>query len=144
MKKIYFAMMFSKTFAYALKSLTYISKQSTVSNKLSVEEIAHAVHIPQHYLGKILQDLVRKGFLHSVKGPGGGFWTNTENRNRVAYDVLIAIDGDDVLSSCLMGNKECSHAHPCPLHEVYLNCRSKLFESLKNTSLKELAGKVDS
>jgi len=136
--------MFSKTFAYALKSLTYLSKQSSVSNKLSVEEIALAVHIPQHYLGKILQDLVRKDFLHSVKGPGGGFWTNTENQNRFAYDVLIAIDGDDVLSSCIMGNKECNHKHPCPLHVVYLNCRSKLFESLQKTSLKELAGKLDS
>ncbi|MBK7965716.1 MAG: Rrf2 family transcriptional regulator [Bacteroidetes bacterium] len=66
--------MFSKTFAYALRATTYVAKIGKENRKVSLGELASSVQLSPHYLGKIMQELVKKGILNSTKGPGAGFW----------------------------------------------------------------------
>jgi Rrf2 family transcriptional regulator, iron-sulfur cluster assembly transcription factor len=129
--------MFSRTFAYALRAMTFIAQESNVEKKVSLDELASSIQLSQHYLGKIMQELVRKGFLHSVKGPGGGFWLDEERSDITIYVLLNAVDGDQIVNSCLMGRLKCNAKNPCPMHDEYLVCRNRLIELMKKTSIKK-------
>ena len=135
--------MFSRTFAYALRAMTYIAQESNVEKKVSLDELASSIQLSQHYLGKIMQDLVRKGFLHSVKGPGGGFWMDKKKSETTIYELLSAVDGDHILNSCLMGRLKCNAKSPCPIHDEYLICRNRLIELMKKTSIKKWNEPID-
>ncbi|MFN0187139.1 MAG: RrF2 family transcriptional regulator [Bacteroidia bacterium] len=129
--------MFSRTFAYALRAVTFVAQRSIEGQKVSLDELASSIQLSQHYLGKIMQELVRKGFLSSVKGPGGGFWLDKQRNDITIYELLIAMDGDQILNSCLMGRLKCNSKNPCPMHDEYLICRNRLIELMKKTSIKK-------
>ena len=129
--------MFSRTFAYALRAVTFVAQRSIEGQKVSLDELASSIQLSQHYLGKIMQELVRKGFLSSVKGPGGGFWLDKQRNDITIYELLIAMDGDQILNSCLMGRLKCNSNNPCPMHDEYLICRNRMIELMKKTSIKE-------
>lgn len=127
--------MFSKTFAYALRATTYIANIGKEDRKVNLEELASSVQLSPHYLGKILQELVRKGILHSTKGPGGGFWIDNEKAKLTIYELLTAVDGEQIVNSCIMGKLKCNSQTPCPMHEEYADSKSRLFALMKKTTL---------
>ncbi len=129
--------MFSRTFAYALRAMTYIAQESKEDQKVSLDELATSIQLSPHYLGKIMQELVRKGFLNSVKGPGGGFWLDKQRSDITIYELLNAVDGDQIVNSCLMGRLKCNAKNPCPMHDEYLICRNRLIDLMKKTSIKK-------
>lgn len=73
--------MFSKTFGYALRAITHIAVHGVDGHKIGLQELAAELAIPHHFLGKIMQDLVRHGIIDSAKGPSGGFFSNENTRN---------------------------------------------------------------
>ena len=135
--------MLSKKFAYALRGLTFIALHGSMEKKISLQELSDGIDVPHFFLGKIMQELVRNEIVSSVKGPGGGFWIDDSALNRSAFEILKMIDPKVVASNCLMGKKNCDHDRPCPLHAEYVACRNTLFDSLKETTLFNLAGKVE-
>ncbi|WP_225974164.1 RrF2 family transcriptional regulator [Arachidicoccus ginsenosidivorans] len=67
-------MLFSKTCEYAIRACIYIAQQSGEDKKVAIKEIAKGIDSPEHFIAKILQNLSKKGFINSVKGPNGGFY----------------------------------------------------------------------
>jgi Rrf2 family iron-sulfur cluster assembly transcriptional regulator len=53
--------------------------------------------LPQHFLGKILQELVPLRIISSMKGPGGGFYLTNENKKASLLEIIEAIDGHSLL-----------------------------------------------
>lgn len=100
--------MFSRTFAYALRTMTFVAQHSKEEQKVSLDDLASSIQLSPHYLGKIMQELVRKGFLNSAKGPGGGFWLDKQRNDITIYELLNAVDGDQIVNSCLMGRLKCN------------------------------------
>ena len=70
--------MFNKETEYALRGLVYIQTQNMLGKKPGIVEIAKEIDSPQFYMAKILQRLVRLGFIASTKGKGGGFYFDVE------------------------------------------------------------------
>lgn len=135
--------MVSKAFAYALRAITYVALHAKVGSKVTLVELSENIDVPHHFLGKIMQDMVRNGLINSLKGPGGGFWADDHTLNLTAFDVLKVTDGKLVLSHCLMGKKNCSNDKPCPMHDDYAACRDTLFNSLKKTKVSDLVVRVE-
>lgn len=129
--------MFSKTFAYALRATTYVTNKGREDRKVNLEEMVSFVQLSPHYLGKIMQELVRKGILYSTKGPGGGFWIDSEKAKLTIYELLNAVDGEQVANSCIMGKLKCNSSIPCPMHEEYANSKRRLFALMKKTTLED-------
>jgi Rrf2 family protein len=111
--------MLTKTSEYALRSLIYIAMQAGGERKTGIKEIAHELELPMHFIGKILQDLVRKGLIASTKGPHGGFYLNHPAESITIMDVVREIDGLEIFKRCGLGLKQCSDSHPCPLHNDF-------------------------
>ena len=66
--------MFNKETEYALRGLVYIQLQNLSNRKPGVAEIAEEIEAPHFFTAKILQRLVRNGFVVSLKGKSGGFF----------------------------------------------------------------------
>lgn len=136
-------MMLSKTTEYALRSIVYIAMNDAHGHKVGIKEIAKELELPAHFMGKILQDLVRKGVIASVKGPGGGFYLHRPASEIDLLEVVRTIDGLEAFKKCGMGMKQCSDTHPCPLHNDIKVYRDNLLKVLRNKTIQDLVDSIN-
>ena len=129
--------MFSNSTKYAIRTALFLAKNQA-QGKFTVEEIAHALHIPKPYLSKILQQLSRDHIISSTKGRGGGFYLTKENLQRPLLDIITCIEGHNVLDNCLLGLPECSDKDPCIVHSDYKAFRKNLEKAISKQSIKSL------
>src|SRR5690349_18698720 len=115
--------MFSKTFGHALRATIYIALHGESGKKISLHELSENLEIPHHFLGKIMQILVRKGIINSSKGPSGGFFTNEQTLDTCLVELLNITDGNSVSQQCALGMPRCNALRPCILHHDFVACR---------------------
>ncbi len=107
-----------------------IANRSKEGRYVGLKEIAEGLNAPIYFIAKILQDLSKKGFLESAKGPKGGFLVNEEQRKTALLDIVFAIDGDKLITMCCLGLKDCNEVNPCPLHSEYKKIRKSMRDLL--------------
>ncbi|HEV8270677.1 MAG TPA: Rrf2 family transcriptional regulator [Chitinophagaceae bacterium] len=144
-------MFLSKSFGYALRGILYIAVMQDEQRKVQIDEIATKLSVPKHFLGKIMQQIVKAGLLKSTKGPYGGFSLAAETLNTPVIQLVEITDGMEQFSMCVLNFKYCNGLNPCPLHYEmeaarinYLNIFSKktfgdLLNDSKSGILKSLA-----
>src|SRR3970040_1368238 len=93
-------------------------------------------------MGKILQELVRKGLLASRRGPGGGFRLARRPQLITLRDIVAAVDGLDHFLECAVGLERCADDAPCPLHHTWKGLRGRILSYLETTSVAEMARAV--
>lgn len=134
--------MFNKETEYALRGLVYIKLQNLKRRRPGTMEVAKEIDAPPFFTAKILQRLVRSGFLKSIKGKGGGFFFD-ENEPDISIIRLLAItEGNSSISSCGFGLKKCDENNPCPLHEKYAPIRESINKLISEETVGSLAEKV--
>lgn len=134
-------MLYSTPCEYAIRALAYLAL-SPNRQPAQGQEIASAENIPAPVLGKILQGLVRKGLLHSRRGPGGGFRLARRPELITLRDVVAAVDGLDHFLECAVGLERCADDAPCPLHDTWKGLRTQIMSYLEKTSLAEMGHAV--
>jgi Rrf2 family protein len=135
--------MISKTCGYAIRGLVLLSLEQNQEKKLGIHEIAEELGIPQHFMGKILQNLSKRGLIGSIKGPNGGFFANKMTPNLKLISVIEAVDGLGILKKCFLGREECSSSNPCPMHDEFDNCRNAIFNTFSSKTISDLCSSVD-
>lgn len=131
-------MLFSKTAEYSVRAMTFLAMQPP--GKLSgAKEIAEAEQIPMPFLWKILHTLRRRRLIRSFKGIHGGYELAYPADKIRLNDVLMAMDGEDLTSGCVLGLPACDDQNPCPLHDTWKGIRTTLNEMLQRTTLADLA-----
>ncbi|RYD86432.1 MAG: transcriptional regulator, partial [Sphingobacteriales bacterium] len=109
-------MIFSKTFGYALRGILYIAACQEQGRPVQADDIAAELHVPKHFMAKVLKTIGQQGFLHSSKGQRGGFTVPPEILERPLIDLLAATDGLDLFHTCVLRLRSCDGSNPCPLH----------------------------
>lgn len=135
--------MFSKTYGYALRATAYVAIHGNNGKKVGLQEISQSLDIPHHFLGKIMQDMVRHGLLDSIKGPSGGFFTNERTMGTPLVEILKITDGSLVFDQCALNIKRCNAANPCPLHHEFALCRNGMLQSLAEKNIGQMAAEVE-
>ena len=133
--------MFNKETEYALRGLVYVQMQNTLGNRPGTDEIAREIDAPRFYTAKILQRMVRMGFLSSVKGKGGGFFFVEAKPEITLKEIVMATEGNKVLVGCGIGMKNCDCLAPCPLHEQYAPIREEIDKLVSRETVQTLARK---
>ena len=130
-------MILSKSCEYAIRATVYIASKTGKNEKVGIIEVAKAIGSPAPFTGKILQTLVRKKVLSSAKGPNGGFYV--ENGDSLfLIDIIRAMDGNDLFTSCVLGLEKCSETQPCPMHEQIKPIRDGLMTEFSMRSVSNL------
>ncbi len=75
-------MIMSRACGYAVQAIIHIAKKPE-GHFTPVRKISEELFIPRHFLGKIVQSLVKAGILTSSRGPKGGL-ALTKNPLRAA------------------------------------------------------------
>ncbi len=134
--------MFNKETEYAIRSLVYIKLQNLKKRRPGTTEIAKEIDAPPFFVAKILQRLVRSGFLESMKGKGGGFFFDETKPDVPLSQLVTAIEGGRSINGCVFGLKQCDENNPCPLHHKYAGIRNSLNNLLSEETIGILALKI--
>ncbi|GAA4895024.1 RrF2 family transcriptional regulator [Flaviramulus aquimarinus] len=131
--------MLSNSSKYAIKGVLFLALNSSEDRKIMVKDIAKPINVPQAYIAKLLQELVKEGIISSTRGPKGGFYLSERNKNVTVFSILNSIDGEKRLTTCMLSLEKCDNDKPCPLHNILSPSRKKILEILKTKTVKELA-----
>lgn len=135
------SVIFSKKCEYALQAILYLASKND-KKYFSAREIARDLKIPKEFISKILQSLVNFKIVGSKKGKNGGFYL-AKNPNKIRLiDIVEAIDGLDVFTTCVLGFPECSFDAPCPVHSEWEKLRSMAYDMLSSQTIDNLTEKT--
>lgn len=131
------ALYLSRTVEYALRAVTYMTTVAEGEFATAVD-VSRTAGIPVDYLSKILRRMVRKGFLTSRKGHGGGFTLVRPLSGTRIIDVLEAVDYNFDQDHCVWGWPSCSGSRPCPLHSSWIEVKQAFLDWAGKTTLADL------
>lgn len=138
------SIMISNSSKYAIKAVLYLAVNSNQQQKIMAKDIFEPINVPQAYIAKLLQLLVKKKLISSTKGPKGGFYLTNENRAQSIMKIINVIDGEQKFNTCMLSLKACDIANPCPLHKSISPAKSILVQNLQNKTINDLALDVKS
>jgi Rrf2 family protein len=123
---------------YAIRGLLYMSLQP--EGKISfIEEISTAQEVPKAYLAKIFQQLSKKGFVKSYRGPEGGFLLLKAPKDISLFETIEAIEGPIHLNECLIHDGFCPRDQVCPIHDVWREAQTRFIDFLNESNFDQLA-----
>lgn len=129
--------MLSKSCEYGLRASLYLASLEQ-EGYVSIGTISEELDISFPFLTKIFQKLNNAGLLDSRRGPNGGVALTLPAEEITLYEIVVAIDGDDLFEDCVLGLPGCGEAEPCPLHEQWADERDRVENMFQNTTLAEL------
>ncbi len=127
----------SKSAEYGLRAVLYLATNYQEGIRFGAKTMAKDLSFPEAFLGKILQNLVRKGIISSIKGPNGGFFIENQKMDIPIINIVEAIDGLETLHHCGLGLHNCNDEKPCPIHKDYRPLRDGFFEILSEKSIRD-------
>lgn len=135
-------MIYPQSIVYALEALGYLASLEPNETE-KVKHMAKSLKMPEHFLGKVLTELVKKKFITSTKGPSGGFKLSPNTKNITIFRLLASLDGLTVLEdNCIMGLKECSNKTPCSLHDILKKFREEAIQKMEEVTLADFSNLV--
>ena len=100
---------FPNSVIIGIHSLIVLAREKKPLNAI---QLAQKLGTSRHLVGKILQNLVRDGYLTSTRGPAGGFSINMDPSEILIYDVYKSIEGEIDFQTCMHENQICP-GHMC-------------------------------
>ncbi len=141
-------MLLSKSCEYGLRAMLYLSARTESEKEgdpsapahsyVSLQTVSDELRIGLSYLTKVCQQLNEAGLLNSKRGRGGGIALTRPPDAIPLYDIVVAIDGDDLFEECVLGLPGCGEAEPCPLHDHWTEVREQMQTTFRTTTLAEV------
>ena len=130
--------MLSNSSKYAIKAVLFLAIHSSKVKKILAKDISKPINVPQAYIAKLLQPLVKENIVSSAKGPNGGFYLDEVNLNKSVMNIIMVIDGEDKWNACMLSLEKCNEEKPCPMHAILSASRNKILNNLKDKTIKDV------
>lgn len=129
---------------YSLKALVHLAKLKP-EEMTQAAEIAKADRIPKKFLDAILGELRNAGFVHSRKGPTGGYRLAREPARIKIGHVIRAIDGPLAPIACASRTAyqpcaDCRSVEACAVRLTMAKVRDAMAEILDGMTLADMVG----
>jgi Rrf2 family protein len=143
-------MLLSKSCEYGLRAMLYLgtlgdegasgneTARDSTREYISIQTVSDELDIGFSFLTKVFQQLNDAGLLTSKRGPGGGVALTRAPDAISLYEIVVAIDGEDLFEECVLGLPGCGEAEPCPLHEHWTEERDRMKTTFRETTLAEV------
>ena len=119
-------------------SVLLISKLAeTLEKNTSLREVSKKTGLPYRFLGQLASYLKQGGILESKEGVGGGYRLKAGWKDRSFYDLLLILEEDKHLVSCLSG-KMCTRAGKCSMQAIWKNLEENFIADLKAIKFSEV------
>lgn len=141
--------MLSQTSEYALRAMVCLASYDKENKKpyINASEIARSTKVPITYLSKVLQRLVKGGFVSQKRGIKGGFQLLPSPEKVTLFSIVQLFDKIKRIHLCPL-NLHDSDLDLCPLHAALDNAACILISNLSAITLQDLidakkAGQVE-
>lgn len=123
---------------YGLRVLMRLA--STPDIRLSTAQLAQQFRVSQHHLTKIVQDLVRGGFIETQRGSGGGMRLARDADTIMLGEVIRYLERRFALVDCFQeGGGECVLRGGCRLKSRLAAAQEAFLAEMDRTSVAECA-----
>ncbi len=133
----------SKRADYGLIALRHLAVHAR-DGSVSAKEIGGKYRIPVPLMSKVLQTLSRGGFLNSEHGTRGGYRLARDPGRISALEVIRAIDGPIILTSCFTEHGDCDQSERCTVREPLRRVHEGILNLLDSITITDLADDGDS
>lgn len=126
---------------YALRALIYLG---TNENRLvTIQEIAERFAVSRNHLMKVVNALIRAGFVDGVRGKGGGLRLARAPREIVVGHVVRLMEPGMELVECFGAGCQCILDPGCKLKVALSNALDAFLKVLDAMTLADLLGKSE-
>lgn len=103
------------------------------------DALADATGVPESFMSKVLQALVRERMISSRRGQDGGFQLAVPAGQTSLLEVVEAIEGPIALNFCLGAGEVCERVSFCAAHFIWADAQAAMARVLKSASIAQLA-----
>jgi Rrf2 family protein len=130
-------MIYTRSTQYAIRAILYLANHP--QGLCRIEKIAKQEEIPQAFLAKLIQRLVKKNLIHSIRGTKGGVQLNLPPEKITLFMIADSIeDFSNGNMMCALGDYECSETSPCGLHQRWKQIRDLQLSFLEDVTIAAL------
>jgi Rrf2 family protein len=119
----------------AIHSMVLIARSDTMLNAAT---IAINTGSSRHHVSKVVQRLVKGGYLHSTRGPSGGFILARPADNITLLEVYESIEGPISTPSCPIESLVCPF-DKCLMSNIIHQLSTQLKQYLHNHKVSDFA-----
>lgn len=128
--------MFSQTSEYAIRAVVWLADCGDPGPQ-GLQPIAAGTQVPESYLPKVLQELVRAGLVRSRRGVGGGYSLGRPATEITVLEVINAVDPIRRIEGCPLG-LESHQTRLCAMHARLDRAAELVEEALRASTIAEL------
>jgi Rrf2 family protein len=123
----------SEASTIGLHSMVLIARSKDIIN---VNKISDLTGASKNHLAKVMQRLVKAGFLKSTRGPTGGFVLKKQASEITILNIYEAIEGVIETSGCPMDQPICPF-DKCLLGNIIREASENIRDNFKNVTLQD-------
>lgn len=132
-------MKISQASAYALHALMYMARHVT-QLPVTSKAMARAEGMPQGYLAKVLQQLVKAGFIRSVKGRERGYVFAVPPEEIGLLNLFERMEGEPLFDDCPLRHCACGGTtQNCRIFSQWMAATRKMKDLLSETTVASAA-----
>lgn len=129
-------MRLTKLSDYALRVLMYA--EANKDRLITIEETARVYGISRTHLMKVVNILIKEGFLKGVRGRSGGFTLGKRPENINLGTVIRATESDFALVECFMTGNQCNITDSCKLPSIVKEALGSFLATLDRYTLADI------
>src|SRR5579864_5361788 len=128
----------SKKADYALIAVRHLATHGAEHSQSSAD-IAEVYRISPQLLAKVLQRLAKHGLVTARHGSTGGYQLARHPRDISALEVISAVDGPVVITSCVTSHGNCDHSDRCTVREPLRRVNESIAQVLRSVSISQMS-----
>jgi len=128
----------SKKADYGLIAVKHLAMHSQ-QHACSANEIAEEYGISATLMAKVLQKLAHRFLVIAKHGSSGGYQLAKEPSQISALDVISAIDGPVLITSCVTSHGNCDATERCSVKEPLRRVNESILHVLSAVSISQLS-----
>jgi len=132
-------MQLSRRSDYALRALIFLAAREE-GQIAGLPEIARTAKVSRPFLAKILNTLVKKGFVRSYRGVRGGFALARPAAEINFLDIIEAVDGPMKVNLCVGAGAGCEMFRTCLLTPAMNHIQAEFRGVLRSKSISDALG----
>jgi Rrf2 family protein len=134
---VYYMFKLSKKADYGLIAVKHLAMHRD-QHACSATEIAEEYGISTMLMAKVLQKLARQRIVSAKHGASGGYMLAKEPSQISALDVISAIDGPVLITSCVTSHGNCGAADRCTVREPLRRVNESILSVLSTVTISQM------
>ncbi len=128
----------SKKADYGLIAVKHLATHRH-AHACSANEISEEYGISTTLMAKVLQKLAHHGVVVAKHGSGGGYQLARDPEQISALDVISAIDGPVLITSCVTSHGNCDATDRCSVREPLRRVNASIMHVLSTVTISQMS-----